>query len=168
MFTALRTACGVPGSTFSLEIVTHNESVQKTISAWLRLERARNRFDTEARRHYGISGSHLALLRLIDKQGPISLLELRKVLGWQSATIGQAVKRLVRDDLITLTDDPADLRRRVCRITEEGGRFLLNVPMAGPARLRTYEVSEDELTAMRRGFEIALRAYGYEPWSDTN
>ena len=83
MFTALRTACGVPGSTFSLEIVTHNESVQETISAWLRLERARNRFDTEARRRYGISGSHLALLRLIDKQGPISLLELRKVLPAQ-------------------------------------------------------------------------------------
>ena len=143
-----------------------NEKVSETIAEWRRLERARARFDAEARREYGISGSHLNLLRLIDKKGPIPILQLRKELGWQPATIGQAVKRLVRDDLITIVNDPADLRRRLCDITEEGRHFLLHVPLTGPARLRTYEVSEEELEAMKRGFEIALTAFGYENWSD--
>ncbi|OFT63036.1 MarR family winged helix-turn-helix transcriptional regulator [Corynebacterium sp. HMSC05E07] len=146
--------------------MTDNEKVSETISEWRRLERARARFDTEVRREYRISGSHLSLLRLIDRNGPIPILQLRKELGWQPATIGQAVKRLVRDELISIVDDPADLRRRLCDITETGRRFLLNVPLTGPARLRTYEVSEEDLEAMKRGFEIALSAFGYEHWSD--
>ena len=146
--------------------MTDFDLIGETIAEYRRFERAHARFDTEARREYGITGSHLSLLRLIDKKSPIPILQLRKELGWQPATIGQAVKRLVRDELISIDDDPEDLRRRLCSITEEGRRFLLHVPLTGPARLRTYEFSEEELTTMKRGFETALKAFGYVPWSD--
>ncbi|WP_412099281.1 MarR family winged helix-turn-helix transcriptional regulator [Corynebacterium aurimucosum] len=146
--------------------MTDFDLIDETIAEYRRFERARARFDTEARREYGVTGSHLSLLRLIDKKSPIPILQLRKELGWQPATIGQAVKRLVRDELISIDDDPEDLRRRLCSITEEGRRFLLHVPLTGPARLRTYEFSEEELTTMKRGFETALKAFGYVPWSD--
>ena len=146
--------------------MTDFDLIDETIAEYRRFERARARFDTEARREYGITGSHLSLLRLIDKKSPIPILQLRKELGWQPATIGQAVKRLVRDELISIDDDPEDLRRRLCSITEEGRRFLLHVPLTGPARLRTYEFSEEELTTMKRGFETALKAFGYVPGSD--
>ncbi len=164
----LELGCRFPPRTFTLDYVTDIDPIAETIAEYRRFERARARFDTEARREYGITGSHLSLLRLIDKKGPIPILQLRKELGWQPATIGQAVKRLVRDDLIALNDDPEDLRRRLCDITEEGRRFLLHVPLTGPVRLRTYEFSEEELTAMKRGFEVALQAFGYEPWSDND
>lgn len=159
---------GRESSTLTLDRVSKNELIDETIAEYRRFERARARFDTEARREYGITGSHLSLLRLIDKKSPIPILQLRKELGWQPATIGQAVKRLVRDELISIDDDPEDLRRRLCSITEEGQHFLLHVPLTGPVRLRTYEHSEEELEAMKRGFEIALKAFGYEPWSDND
>ena len=151
--------CGRESPTLTLDRVSKNELIDETIAEYRRFERARARFDTEARREYGITGSHLSLLRLIDKKSPIPILQLRKELGWQPATIGQAVKRLVRDELISIDDDPEDLRRRLCSITEEGQHFLL---------LRTYEHSEEELKAMKRGFEIAMKAFGYEPWSDND
>lgn len=158
--------CGHKSPTLRLERVSKDELIDETIAEYRRFERARARFDTEARRGYGITGSHLSLLRLIYKKSPIPILQLRKELGWQPATIGQAVKRLARDELISIDDDPEDLRRRLCSITEAGQHFLLRVPLTGPARLRTYEHSEEELKAMKRGFEIALKAFGYVPWSD--
>ena len=97
--------------------MSKDELIDETIAEYRRFERARARFDTDARRVYGITGSHLSLLRLIDKKSPIPILQLRKELGWQPATIGQAVKRLARDELISIDDDPEDLRRRLCSIT---------------------------------------------------
>lgn len=136
------------------------------IRAWWRLERARAKFDAQVKRDAGVTGSQLALLRIVDERAPVSLRQLRDELDWHPASLGQAIQRLEARGLVAVAGDPADRRRRICRLTEEGQALLGRMPLVGPVRLRTHRVDADDLAAMRRGFELALTAFGLDEWSD--
>nr|WP_156874597.1 hypothetical protein [Vaginimicrobium propionicum] len=43
--------------------------------------------------------------------------------------------------------------------------LVSRVPLVGPVRLRTHQVNPEDLAVMKRGFEIALSAFGLEEWS---
>lgn len=145
--------------------MTNNDSVG-VIGAWWRLERARAKFDAQVRRDAGVTGSQLALLRIVDERAPVSLRQLRDELDWHPASLGQAIQRLEVRGLVVVADDPADRRRRVCLLTEEGQALLGRMPLVGPVRLRTHQFDAGDLAAMRRGFELALTAFGLDEWSD--
>ncbi|MDO5053624.1 MAG: MarR family transcriptional regulator [Pseudoclavibacter sp.] len=138
----------------------------EAIRAWWRLERARASFDAHVKRDTGVTGSQLALLRIIDERAPVSIRQLRAELEWHPASLGQSIQRLEGRGLLAVTDDPADRRRRTCRLTETGEALLARTPLVGPVRLRTHPVDPDDLAAMRRGFELALTAFGLDEWSD--
>lgn len=144
--------------------MTNNDSVE-VIRAWWRLERARARFDAQVKRDTGVTGSQLALLRIIDERDPVSIRQLRDDLDWHPASLGQAIWRLESRGLVTATEDPTDRRRRVCHLTETGRILLARMPLVGPVRLRTHEVDPDDLAVMRRGFDLALVAFGLDGWS---
>lgn len=145
--------------------VANNDSVA-VIRAWWKLERARARFDAQVRRETGLTGSQLALLRIIDERAPVSIRQLRNELDWHPASLGQSIQRLVAHDMVTVTNDPADRRRRVCRLTGSGRALLARTPLVGPVRLRTTPIAADDLAAMRHGFNLALTAFGLDEWSD--
>lgn len=130
------------------------------------MERARARFDAHVKRDAGVTGSQLALLRIINERDPVSIRQLRDELDWHPASLGQAIQRLEGRGLVAVTPDPTDRRRRVCHLTETGQALLASLPLVGPVRLRTHEVDPDDLAAMRRGFELALVAFGLDAWGD--
>lgn len=135
------------------------------IRAWWRLERARARFDAQVKRDAGVTGSQLALLRIIHERDPVSIRQLRDDLDWHPASLGQAIQRLEGHDLLTVTEDPSDRRRRICRLTANGHALLARTPLVGPVRLRTHQMDPDDLAAMQRGFDLALTAFGLNDWS---
>lgn len=141
----------------------NNDSVA-VVRAWWRLERARAAFDAQVKRDTGVTGSQLALLRILDERAPVSLLQLREELDWHPASLGQAIQRLEVRHLVTLVPDVQDRRRRICTVTNTGRELLAKVPVVGPVRLRSHPAPPEHLTAMRRGFELALTAFGLEEW----
>lgn len=144
--------------------VTNNASVG-VIRAWWRLERARTRFDAQLKRDTGVTGSQLALLRIIDEHAPVSIRQLRDDLDWHPASLGQAIHRLEGRGLVAVTDDPTDRRRRICDLTQAGHALLTRTPLVGPVRLRTQPIDPDDLATMQRGFDLALTAFGFDEWS---
>ncbi|WP_036897464.1 MarR family winged helix-turn-helix transcriptional regulator [Propionibacterium sp. oral taxon 192] len=144
--------------------MTHNDSVE-VIRAWWRLERARARFDAHLKQETGVTGSQLALLRIIDEHAPVSIRQLRDDLDWHPASLGQAIQRLENRGLVTVTNDPTDRRRRICHLTQAGGELLTRTPLVGPVRLRTQPIDPDDLATMQRGFDLALTAFGFDEWS---
>lgn len=145
--------------------MSNNDSVA-VIRAWWRLERARARFDAQLKRETGVTGSQLALLRIIDEHAPVSIRKLRDELDWHPASLGQAIQRLENRGLVTVADDPTDRRRRMCHLTKTGHVLLTRTPLVGPVRLRTQPIDPDDLVAMRRGFDLALTAFGLDEWSN--
>ena len=144
--------------------VTHKDSVE-VIRAWWRLERARAAFDAEVKRSTGASGSQVALLRIIDERAPVSLRDLRSDLDWHPASLGQAIQRLETRGFLSVSADPDDRRRRVCTLTPAGRDLLTSTPLVGPVRLRSAHIPADDLATMKRGFELALNAFGLDDWS---
>lgn len=144
--------------------VSNNESIS-AIRSWWKLERARAKFDAQVKREAGVTGSQVALLRIIKERDPVSILRLREELDWHPASLGQAISRLESHDLLKVENDVVDRRRRVCVVTEQGRDLLSRVPLVGPVRLRTQQINPEDLAVMKRGFEIALSAFGLEEWS---
>ena len=70
------------------------------------------------------SGLPLPAARLLFEVGPggATVRDLRRKLGLDSGYLSRLMRRLEADRLITLTHDPADRRRRVCRLTALGRR----------------------------------------------
>src|SRR6476469_9438201 len=86
------------------------------IEAWVRLDQAFTAFNRDLDRHHGVTGTQLAIMRLVTEWGP----DVR---------------------LVDLTADTADRRRRMVRLTDHGARVVRDAPLAGPVRLR--QIAED-------------------------
>ena len=143
-----------------------NNDALAVIQAWWRLERARGRLDAQIKRDTGLTGSQVALLRIIDERAPVSIRRLRDELDWHPASLGQSIQRLEAHGMLAVTHDPTDRRRRVCRLTPSGQALLARTPLVGPVRLRSASVAPEDLAAMQRGFELALIAFGLNEWSN--
>lgn len=70
------------------------------------------------------SGLPLPVARVLFEVGPggRAVRDLRRALELDSGYLSRLLRRLEADRLITLSDDPADRRRRVCRLTASGVR----------------------------------------------
>lgn len=70
------------------------------------------------------SGLPLAAARLLFEVGPdgATVRDLRHRLGLDSGYVSRLLRSLEEHRLVTVVDDPADRRRRVCRLTAAGKR----------------------------------------------
>ncbi len=70
------------------------------------------------------SGLPLAAARLLFEIGPdgASVRDLRRRLGLDSGYVSRLLRILEQHRLVSITDDPVDRRRRVCRLTAAGRR----------------------------------------------
>ena len=133
--------------------------------AWWELEQAFAAFNAELHRDYDVTGGQLALLRIIAERQPVTIRELRRELDWHPASLGQLVQRLVDRGLVVRTRDAADRRVRTLSLSRSGQELLAKTPLVGPVRLRQVELPTDDLAIMRRGFEVAIKAFALTPWS---
>ena len=133
--------------------------------AWWELEQAFAAFNVELHRDYDVTGGQLALLRIIAERQPVTIRELRRELDWHPASLGQLVQRLVDRGLVVRTRDAADRRVRTLSLSRSGQELLAKTPLVGPVRLRQVELPTGDLAIMRRGFEVAIKAFALTPWS---
>jgi DNA-binding MarR family transcriptional regulator/GNAT superfamily N-acetyltransferase len=70
------------------------------------------------------SGLPLPAARVLFEVGPdgVTVRDLRRRLGLDSGYLSRILRSLEANRLITLADDPADRRRRICRLTAAGER----------------------------------------------
>jgi DNA-binding MarR family transcriptional regulator len=71
------------------------------------------------------------------------------------ATLGQLLDRLAQRELVNLTPDPGDRRRRVLR----------EAPLAGPVRLRQTEADSARLRDLTAALDDAIELFGLEDYA---
>ena len=127
--------------------VLHNILLMNEVSAsallairsWLRLEQAFTAYNRDLQHTFGVTGSQLAMLRIVHELEPITLAELRKQLTMHPATLGQLIERLTKQGLVKTTRSNADRRLRQVVVSSRGLDLLAQAPLAGPVRLRARE-----------------------------
>jgi MarR family transcriptional regulator, temperature-dependent positive regulator of motility len=134
------------------------------IRSWLRLEQAFAAYNRDLRNTFGVTGSQLAMLRIIHELEPITLANLRKQLTMHPATLGQLIERLARQGLVKTTKAEIDRRLRQVVVTSQGIDLLTRTPLAGPVRLRKVSADDEQLQALAHAFEDALNLFGLEGW----
>ena len=75
---------------------------------------------------YGLSfGRFSILLTLLESESlPVISNDLALRLGVSKPTVAKLLGKLVRDRLVKQGSDPADSRKKICRLTDEGMRML--------------------------------------------
>jgi DNA-binding MarR family transcriptional regulator len=135
------------------------------IRSWLRLEQAFAAFNRDVQHTFGVTGSQLAMLRIIHELEPITLAEIRKQLIMHPATLGQLIERLAKQELVKTTRSSADRRLRQVVVTSRGLDLLAQAPLAGPVRLRRVPTDHERLLNLAHAFEEALNLFGLEKWA---
>ena len=118
------------------------------------------RFNTELRREFGITGLQLAVLRILGERPALPLAALRKALVMHPATLGQSVDELRVMGLCTVMTDPRDRRARQVALTATGRELVARVPVAGPMRLRETTNEVEKLDRLRSAFDDAVELFG--------
>jgi DNA-binding MarR family transcriptional regulator len=136
------------------------------IRAWTRLDAAIGTLNQALERRHSITGSQLAILRIVAELGPqVRLSELRQRLVMHPATLGQLLDRLAARGLVALTADEADRRRRLVEVTGAGRRLIAAAPLAGPVRLRHLEVEPHRLERLADALTDAVVLFGLEEYA---
>ena len=140
-----------------------NADAVAAIQAWTRLDQALTAFNRELDRNHGVTGAQLAILRRVHEWGPqVRLSELRSRLVMHPATLGQLVDRLAARDLVDLTADAIDRRRRLVELTDHGYKVMATAPLAGPVRLGEIEADPGRLRRLTRALTDAVDLFGLD------
>jgi DNA-binding MarR family transcriptional regulator len=136
----------------------------EVVRAWSRLDAALTAYQNDVRREVGLTALQLYLLQLIGDRS-VTLRTLRGQLSVHKATLGQAVKELVKLGLCRVVRSPDDARVRVVTTTPRARALVRSVPLAGPLLLFGREQSPATLRRLRRALETALELFGLQPWA---
>lgn len=72
----------------------------------------------------GIHGQQFTILAMINKKGPLSVIELAAELAMDRTTLARGLSPLERDGYISVTSGETDRRVKVIAITEQGKEKL--------------------------------------------
>ena len=101
------------------------------IVAWIRLERAMEKFNLDLKQQFGLTGLQLAVLRILAERPQLPLAALRKTLVMHPATLGQSIDELRLKGLCTVKRDAKDKRARLVAITPEGAELVRDRDLDG-------------------------------------
>jgi len=74
----------------------------------------------EAERRTGLSIVKWSILKHLIEMPAVSAQELSEVVRLHPSTLTQTLKRLVRKDLVFVSEDPKDSRKKIISITRQG------------------------------------------------
>ncbi len=77
-------------------------------------------FNKSAETKYGITFIQWFLLKKILENPAITLQELSKIIGVHPSTLTQNLKRLVKKDLVLISEDPKDGRKKIVSVLRRG------------------------------------------------
>ncbi len=78
----------------------------------------------EAERKTGLSIVQWSILKYLIEMPATSAQELSEAVRLHPSTLTQSLKRLSRKDLIIVTEDPRDLRKKIISLTRNGKKIL--------------------------------------------
>lgn len=108
----------------------------------------------------GVTMSQAKVLYLVQAEPGLRMSELSARLGTSLSTVSGVVDRLVDQGLVNRTDDPADRRQVVLRITDAGATQLelFRELTAGQFRALLAQVDEADLVVVERALHILAAA----------
>jgi DNA-binding MarR family transcriptional regulator len=112
------------------------------------------RFD-DAFRPLGLTNGQFSLMMSLNRSEPPSMGAVASLLAMDRTTLTAALKPLERRGLLEISEDPADRRARVMKLTPQGRRLLAR---AVPIWESTHQTIEGLLTAPDR-LRNDLRAF---------
>lgn len=133
--------------------------------AWIRLERAMEKFNLSLKQQLGITGLQLQVLRILAERPQLPLAALRKTLVMHPATLGQSIDELRLKGLCAVRRDAKDKRARQVSITPEGVALLACAPLAGPGRVRQVDHEPERLDRLTAALEDCMELFGLAPWA---
>jgi len=110
-----------------------------------------------------VSILQVAMLKVLQRQGPMRLVDLSRCMDVPTSTLSELADRLVADDLVTRAPNPEDRRSVVLAVTDAGGRTLDAVRGEGAAHVgrllrRVDDATVDRLLDGVRGLRDAVAA----------
>lgn len=141
------------------------------VRAWSTLDAAFSSFNRHLQRCYGVTGTQLAMLRLLaewDEVQPagVAVADVRSRLSLHPATAGQLLDRLAVRGLLDLVADRSDRRRRRVVLTHAARKLLAEAPIAGPERLQHVTVDAARLQRLGIALNDALDLFGLRDYLD--
>lgn len=103
----------------------------------------------KAEQRLGISLGQWCLLRHLVDMPATSAFALAKAVGVHPSTLTQTLKRLNRRELIFITEDPKDSRRKLISITRKGKTMLDETEKALGRNIDPLAEMSTELVALR-------------------
>src|SRR5688572_789459 len=78
----------------------------------------------------GVTATQLNVIKLLDEIGDLSLSELSRRMAAQNSTVTGIIDRMVRDELVTREQDPADRRVWRIRLSDKGHAIAKKIDVA--------------------------------------
>jgi DNA-binding MarR family transcriptional regulator len=123
--------------------MTHDEHVEQAHELFRHMVQAMLRRIATVWVDQGLSLPQIRLLLALAHFGPATINQIAERLHSGQSAASLLVDRLVQAHLVERSDDPADRRRAIVRLTEEG-EVLMGRRRAGQQRLHTWLSELDE------------------------
>ena len=100
---------------------------------------------------HGIDSRSLAVLRVLAAKGPMSQLQASRLLGIDRTSMVDLLDALEGRGLVTRHPDPADRRRNIVNVTDEGRAVLAHADLDADAAEREFltPLDEDEVQTLK-------------------
>jgi DNA-binding MarR family transcriptional regulator len=108
----------------------------------------------EAERRTGLSIAQWAVLKCLLEMPASSAQELSEAAKLHPSTLSQSLKRLIRKNLIFVTDDPRDSRKKIISLTRKGKDALDSSDREMERLTSGLLTIEAELYAVERGLSL--------------
>lgn len=106
----------------------------------------------------GLRPPHFDLMAVLDQHGPVSQKQAAQLLGVDSARVVALADELADRGALQRANDPADRRRKLLHLTEDGARLFAQASTEA-ARVQadlTSALSAEQVAALRRGLQDLL------------
>jgi DNA-binding MarR family transcriptional regulator len=106
-----------------------------------------------------LSMAQMKTLMVLVDDGPLTIGGVAEKLCVSLPTASHLVDRLVKAELVDRSEDPADRRRAVARLSADGEELLRRLRQGSYSRLHGWldDLSEDELAALLMGLQALQR-----------
>jgi DNA-binding MarR family transcriptional regulator len=104
--------------------------------------------------------TQLKSLFLINSGGDINFRKLAEALGVTPSDVTVIVNRLVKQGLVSRTENPEDRRMMMLQVTDKGHALLANLRESGMKHMTEILtlLSPEELSALAQGLSAFIRA----------
>jgi DNA-binding MarR family transcriptional regulator len=138
-------------------IMTHDEHVEQAHELFRHMVQALLRRIATVWADQGLSLPQIRLLLALAHYGPATINQIAERLHSGQSAASLLVDRLVQAHLVERTDDPADRRRAIVRLAEEG-EALMGRRRAGQQRLHVWlsDLDDTQLTMVIETLTLIL------------